>query len=101
MPKESSHCICLLVILTDSVFDMGNPQKRCRQIYQQCLKKSSDNSDENVSDEESDAQTILKAFLIKQKDYTDNHVSVLSEGLIQYDFTDQISKQCLFEEQFS
>ena len=34
MPKESSHCICLLVILTDSVFDMGNPQKRCRQIYQ-------------------------------------------------------------------
>ena len=41
MPKETSHCICLSVVLTDSVFEMGKnyyPQvllEECKYIVKE------------------------------------------------------------------
>ena len=67
MSKEGSHCICLSVILIDSVFKLGKnyyPQvfwKQCRYVVQENkiakfkddeLEISSDEYDEEISDEE-------------------------------------------------
>ena len=42
MPKEGSHCICLSVILIDSVFKMGMGIKYFRIMQIHCQRKRSD-----------------------------------------------------------
>ena len=67
IPKESSHCVCLSVILTDSVFKMGKShqsqvffkeckysikEKKMNKIINDKLEIYSDESDKEIFEED-------------------------------------------------